>query len=80
MLRASEQRDKPTSDLLERERLLQGEVFSMKFQLAPEQLTKSAKLREPRRDLARIKTVLRERGLGMHTAPEETTVAESEDA
>lgn len=58
---ATELREKSTPELLEREESLSAELFNLKFQLATEQLSNTMKLRQTRRDLARVKTVLRER-------------------
>lgn len=41
------------------------ELFNLRFQLATGQLDNPTKIREVRRDIARAKTVLRERELGI---------------
>ncbi len=68
-MRAAELREKPTSELEEMERNLEAEVYSLRFQLATEQLSNTAKLRATKRDLARVKTVLRQRELGLSVDP-----------
>lgn len=79
-MRATELKDMPTSELLTKEKGLKGEVFNLKFKLATEQLTNTAKLRSAKRDLARVKTVLRERELGLVPDPEQGATAEGEEA
>lgn len=48
------------------------ELFNLRFQSATGQLADNAALKAVRRDIARIYTVLRERELGIRTAPNET--------
>jgi large subunit ribosomal protein L29 len=45
------------------------ELFKLRFQSATGQLDSSARLRVVKKDIARIYTVLRERELGIRTAP-----------
>ena len=58
------------------ERLVEGlrkakeELFNLRFQSATGQLENHGRLRAVRRDIARIYTILRERELGIDTAPE----------
>jgi len=40
---------------------LKKEYFNLRFQLATGQLSNSAAIRETKRDIARVKTILRER-------------------
>ncbi|MBZ5699192.1 MAG: 50S ribosomal protein L29 [Acidobacteriia bacterium] len=56
-------RDQGTSELNERERELAEQVFRLRFQLSTGQAEAVTKLRSTRKDLARIKTLLREREL-----------------
>lgn len=42
---------------------LKEDLFKLRFQNATHQLTNTAKLREIKRDIARVKTVLRQREL-----------------
>ena len=46
------------------------ELFNLRFQAATGQLESHGRLRAVRRDIARIYTILRERELGIDTAPE----------
>ena len=42
---------------------LEEEVFNLKFQVASQQLENTARLKDSRRDVARLKTVMREKAL-----------------
>ncbi|PFG18938.1 50S ribosomal protein L29 [Serinibacter salmoneus] len=46
------------------------ELFHLRFAAATRQLESHGRLKEVRRDIARIYTILRERELGIRTAPE----------
>ena len=50
-------------DLRQRMADLQEELFNLRFQYATRQLTNHARMRDVRRDVARINTLLREREL-----------------
>lgn len=55
-----------TSDELERKlRSLKEELFNLRFQLATGQLDNPMRVREVRRTIAQVKTVLRERELNI---------------
>jgi large subunit ribosomal protein L29 len=56
-------RDLGTTELQTRERELAEQVFRLRFQLSTGQAEAVARLRMVRRDLARVKTLLREREL-----------------
>ena len=56
-------RDQGTPELSERVRELAEQVFRLRFQLSTGQAEAVTKLRTARKDLARIKTLLREREL-----------------
>ena len=56
-------RDQGTPELNERERELAEQLFRLRFQLSTGQAEAVTKLRSARKDLARIKTLLREREL-----------------
>ena len=51
------------TELSERERELSEQVFRLRFQLSTGQAEAVTKLRSTRKDLARVKTLLREREL-----------------
>lgn len=64
MARSSEKlHDQDTAELRERERELAEQVFRLRFQLTTGQAEAVTKLRVARKDLARVKTVLRDREL-----------------
>ena len=56
-------RDQGTPELNERERELAEQVFRLRFQLSTGQAEAVTKLRSARKDLARVKTLLRAREL-----------------
>jgi large subunit ribosomal protein L29 len=56
-------RDQDTAELVQRERELGEQVFRLRFQLTTGQAEAVTKLRLARKDLARVKTLLREREL-----------------
>lgn len=55
--------DQDTPELIQRERELAEQVFRLRFQLSTGQAEAVTKLRASRKDLARVKTLLREREL-----------------
>ncbi|MHC4473085.1 MAG: 50S ribosomal protein L29 [Planctomycetota bacterium] len=59
-----EYRKRVTSDLVSELEEMQRECFNIRFQQASEKATNAGLLRNLRREVARIKTVLRERELG----------------
>ncbi len=50
---------------------LKEELFSLRFQAATGQLESHGRLREVRKDIARVYTVLQERNLGIVADPDE---------
>lgn len=62
-------------DAMENERLVEElkkakeELFNLRFQSATGQLENHGRLKAVKRDIARIYTILRERELGIRTAP-----------
>lgn len=48
-------------ELAEKEKQLMQEVFNLRFQLATGRIENPMKIRQTRRDLARVKTMLREK-------------------
>ena len=55
--------------LVEELRKAKEELFNLRFQSATGQLESHGRLRAVKRDIARIYTVIRERELGIRTAP-----------
>jgi large subunit ribosomal protein L29 len=74
MLKTSEIRAKETGDLLQELADRIREVFNLRFQKATEKAENPARIRALRRDVARIKTVLRERELGIREKTVESEV------
>jgi large subunit ribosomal protein L29 len=60
-MKASQFRDQTVEELHERERELSEQLFALRLQKVTGQLEKPARVREVRRDLARVMTVLREK-------------------
>jgi large subunit ribosomal protein L29 len=56
-------RDQDTAELNQRQNELAEQVFRLRFQLSTGQAEAVTKLRTARKDLARVKTLLREREL-----------------
>ena len=76
-MKAQELRELNDEDLRHRERDLHDQLFRLRIQNAMGQLDMPQKLRLVRRDLARVKTVLRERS---PAAGEATAAAADADA
>ncbi|MBS4201556.1 50S ribosomal protein L29 [Bacillus sp. FJAT-49732] len=62
-MKANEIRDLTTAEIEQNVKSLKEELFNLRFQLATGQLENTARLREVRKDIARMKTVIREREL-----------------
>ena len=60
-MKASEIRELTLEELKQREEDIAEELFNLKFQLATAQLENKMRVRQVRRDLARIKTIMREK-------------------
>jgi len=61
MAKVAELRDLSVEDLRTRERDLDEEVFRLRIQKATSSLENTSKVKAARRDLARVKTILREK-------------------
>ncbi|MHC5269239.1 50S ribosomal protein L29 [Enterococcus sp. LJL98] len=59
-MKVKEIRELTTAEMLEQEKQLKEELFNLRFQLATGQLENTARIKEVRKSIARIKTVLRE--------------------
>jgi large subunit ribosomal protein L29 len=57
-MKAKELRDQTEDELRVKEKELYDQLFHLRFQAATAQLEKPAKIRQVKRDLARIKTVI----------------------
>jgi large subunit ribosomal protein L29 len=62
-MKMSELRDLDAGQLQQRLQQLQEELFNLRFQTATHQLTNHARMREVRRDIARVMTALSQRRL-----------------
>lgn len=60
-MKAKEIKEIATEELVKKCTELKEQLFKLKFQLSLGQLTNTAKIKEVKRDIARIKTVLTER-------------------
>ena len=60
-MKAAEIRDLGVDELLTREKDLDDQIFRLRIQKSMGQLEAPARVRELRRDLAKIKTILREK-------------------
>ncbi len=67
----TELRELLDDELLTRLREAKEELFNLRFQVATGQLDNNRRLQTVRRDIARIYTIMRERELGLSTAPSE---------
>ena len=68
-MKPSEMRDLTPSDVQESIGEREAELINLRIQLATRQLDNPVALRNARRELARLKTVLREHELGIRTLP-----------
>jgi large subunit ribosomal protein L29 len=60
-MKVSEIRELTLDELRQRERDSAEELFNLKFQLATGQLENKMRIREMKKELARIKTIMREK-------------------
>jgi large subunit ribosomal protein L29 len=60
-VKADKVREMSADELRARERELQEQLFRLRFQKSIGQLDNALKIRETRRDIARVKTVLRQK-------------------
>jgi large subunit ribosomal protein L29 len=65
MVKASELRGRTDDELQTNLRELEQEIFNLRFQIVTGQLENPVRARNVRRDIARIKTILRERKLAV---------------
>ncbi|MDR1619394.1 MAG: 50S ribosomal protein L29 [Clostridiales bacterium] len=62
-MKASELRELTNEELNERERELKTELFNLRFQLATGQLSNPQQINVCKKNIARVKTLIREREL-----------------
>jgi large subunit ribosomal protein L29 len=60
-MKAADLRELTSEELQAKLKELEEEVFNLKFQVASQQLENTARLKLSRRDIARLKTVMREK-------------------
>ncbi len=63
-MKAKELRLLSEGELLEKEKTLREELLNLRFQHATGQLENVARISQVKKEIARIKTLLREKGLG----------------
>ena len=63
-MKPAEIRELDDAELARRLESFQEELFNLRFQYATRQLANHARIKEVRRDVARIRTILREREFG----------------
>ena len=64
-MKVNDLRDLSTAEIEHKVNSLKEELFNLRFQLATGQLENPMRIREVRKDIARAKTILRERELGI---------------
>ncbi len=62
-MKANEIKELSTAEMIEKEKEFKEELFNLRFQLATGSLENTARLKEVRKSIARIKTVLRQQEL-----------------
>lgn len=67
-MKAKEVRELSTNELEQKLEELKEELFNLRFQLATGQLDNPMRIREVRKNIARVKTVMRERVLDIQRA------------
>lgn len=78
-MRAAEVRQLSSDELVQRLNDSKDDLFRLKFQLISGQLQNYMRIREVKREIARIKTIVRERGLQINQAPVENQGASAEE-
>jgi large subunit ribosomal protein L29 len=78
-LTADDLRSQPEEELVTKLKEAKEELFNLRFQAATGQLETHGRLREVKREIARIYTVMRERELGIVVVAEEPAEESSDD-
>jgi large subunit ribosomal protein L29 len=65
-MKANELRELTTAEIESKVKSLKEELFNLRFQLATGQLENTARIREVRKSIARMKTVIREREISVN--------------
>jgi large subunit ribosomal protein L29 len=79
-LTADDLRSQPDEELVTKLKEAKEELFNLRFQAATGQLETHGRLREVKREIARIYTVMRERELGIVVLTEEPVEEPVEEA
>jgi large subunit ribosomal protein L29 len=74
-VKAGELRELSEEELVGRLREAKAELFNLRVQSATGQLDNNRRLQVIRREIARIYTIMRERELGLSSAPTEVTAS-----
>ncbi|MEW5807255.1 MAG: 50S ribosomal protein L29 [Acidobacteriota bacterium] len=69
--KAAKLREMTTDELKKEEKELTNQLFKLRFQLATGQIEKPQKIRVVRKEVAKVKTLLRERELALHEEKKE---------
>jgi len=64
-MKTNELRDKNINELTQELQELKNELFKLRFQYATNQLDNPMRLKSVKRDIARVKTIIREMELGI---------------
>lgn len=78
-MRAAEMRRLSSEELAQRLNDSADDLFRLKFQLISGQLQNNRRIREVKREIARIKTIIREREMQGNQTPTEEVVAPAEE-
>jgi large subunit ribosomal protein L29 len=62
-MKAADLRELTAEELQAKLKEMEEETFNLKFQVASQQLENTARLKESRRDIARLKTIIREKAI-----------------
>lgn len=62
-MKAKQFNELTTQELIEREKELKSELFNLRFQQAASELTNPMRIKECKKDIARVMTILRQREL-----------------
>jgi large subunit ribosomal protein L29 len=62
-MKAADLRELTAEELQAKLKEMEEEIFNLKFQVASQQLENTARLKESRRDIARLKTIIREKAI-----------------
>jgi len=79
-MRAAEMRQLTPDELAQRLNDSADDLFRLKFQLISGQLQDYVRIKQARKEIARIKTIIRERELQVDQTPTEITTVESASA